>query len=130
MLEFYFRFLLYHRWDLLPCLRCGWDDHLANDDKCRAKGAQCKKCKKIGHYAKYCRSSGAEKEERKVKAVQQTCQDTGKYHHECFYFASKEGGRDLKIDVETNGKPVEMIIGTGCAKTLLPKLWFITWKVL
>ena len=108
------------------CFRCGRNDHLANDDKCRAKGAECRKCKKIGHYAKYCRSSGAEKEERKVKAVQQTCQDTDddEYHHEYVYFASKEGGLDFKIDVEINGKPVELIIDTGCARTLLPKRWF------
>ena len=72
---------------------CGRDDHLANGDKCRAKGAECRKCKKIGHCAKYCRLSGAEKEERKVKAVQQTCQDTDENHHE--YFASKEGGIDF-----------------------------------
>ena len=25
------------------CFRCGRDDYLANDDKCRAKGAQCRK---------------------------------------------------------------------------------------
>ena len=106
-----------------PTKSCGRDDHLANDDKCRAKGAECRKCKKIGHCAKYCRLSGAEKEERKVKAVQQTCQDTDENRHE--YFASKEGGIDFKIDVEINGKPIEMIIDTGCARTLLPRRWFI-----
>ena len=37
------------------CFRGGRDDHLANGDKCRAKGAECRKCKKIGHYTKYCR---------------------------------------------------------------------------
>ena len=104
------------------CFRCGRDDHLAYDDKCRAKGAECRKCKRIGHNAVYCRSSGAEKEERKVKTVQQTCQD--EYHHEYVYFASKEGGLDFTIDVEINGKPVEIIIDTGCARTLLPKRWF------
>ena len=67
------------------CFECGRDDHLANDEKCRAKGAECRKCKKIGHYAKYGRSSGAEKEESKVKAVQQTCQDTDEYHHGYVY---------------------------------------------
>jgi len=70
------------------CFRCGRDDHLANDDKCRAKGAEFRRCKKSGHYAKYCRPSGAEKEERKVKAVQQTCQDTDEYQHKYLYFAS------------------------------------------
>ena len=106
------------------CFKCGRDDHLANDEKYRAKGAECRKCKKIGLYAKYGRSSGAEKEERKVKAVQQTCQDTVEYHHEYVYYADKDGGLDFKIDVEINGKPVEMIIDTGSARTLLPKCWF------
>ena len=76
-------------------------------------GAECRKCKKSGNYAKYCRSSGAEKEECKVKAVQQTCQDSDEYHHEYVYFARKEGGLDFTIDVEINGKQVEMIIDTG-----------------
>ncbi|XP_068675519.1 uncharacterized protein [Montipora foliosa] len=60
------------------CFRCGRDDDLANDDK----GAECRKCKKIGLYAKYCRWSGAEKEDRKVKVVPQTHQHTDEYHHE------------------------------------------------
>lgn len=54
------------------CFRCGRDDHLANDDKCRAKDAECRKCKKVGHYAKCCKSSVAEKVDHKVKAVHQT----------------------------------------------------------
>ena len=41
------------------CFRCGRHDHPANDDKCRAKGAERRKCKRIGHYAKYCRSNDA-----------------------------------------------------------------------
>ena len=72
------------------CFRCGGDDHLANDDKCRAKDAECGKCKRIGHCTKYCRSSDAKQEERKVKAAQQTCQDTNEYHHKYVHFASKE----------------------------------------
>ena len=35
-----------------------------------------------------------------MKAVQQTCQGTDEYHHEYVYFASKEGGIYLTIDVE------------------------------
>ena len=58
-----------------------------------------------------------------MKAVQQTCQDADENHHE--YFASNDGGMDFKIDVEINGKLVEMIIDTGCARTLLQKRWFI-----
>lgn len=55
-----------------------------------------------------------------MKALQQTCQDSDEYHHEYVYFARKEGGLDFTIDVEINGKQVEMIIDTGCARTLSP----------
>ena len=103
------------------CFRCGRDDHLANDQKCRAKDAERRKCKRIGHYAKCCNSFGAEKKESKVKAVEQTSQDTDEYNLEYVYFASIEGGRNFTIDVETNGKQVEMMIDTGCARTLVPK---------
>ena len=86
------------------CFRCGRDDHLANDDKCRAKGAEFRKCKKSGHYAKYCRTSGAEKEEREVKAVQQTCQDTDEYQHKYLYFASKKRDSTLRLMLKLMGK--------------------------
>ena len=59
-----------------------------------------------------------------MKAVEQTFQDTDEYYHEYVYFASKEGGLGVTIDVEMNGKPVEMIIDTSCGRTLLPKRWF------
>ena len=49
---------------------------MTNDEKSRAKAAECRKCNRIGHYGKCCRSSGAEKGERKVKVVEQTSQDT------------------------------------------------------
>ena len=55
-----------------------------------------------------------------MKALQQTCQDSDEYHHEYVYFARKEGGLDFTIDVEINGKQVEMIIDTECARTLSP----------
>ena len=97
---------------------------VANDQKCRAKDTECRKCKRIGHYAKCCNSSGAEKKKSKVKAVEQTSQDTDAYKLEYVYFAGNEGGRDFTIDIEINGKQVEMMIDTGCARTLVPKQWF------
>jgi len=111
------------------CFRCGRDDHLANDEKCRAKDAECRKCKRVGHYAKCCRSSNSGKdnnkeEDHQVKVVEQTSQDTDEYNHEYINYACKDGGIDFTIDVEINGKQVDMIIDTGCARTLVPKQWF------
>ena len=106
------------------CFRCGRDDHLANDQNCRAKGAECRKCKRIGHYAKCCKSVGSEKMENRVKTVEQTSQDADEYNFEYVYFASNEGGIEFNIDVEINGKQVKMMIDTGCARTLVPKNWF------
>ena len=106
------------------CYRCGRNDHLANDEKCRAKDAECRKCKKIGHYGKCCRSFSSEKEENTVKIVEQTSQDTDKYSHEYVYLTSEEGGIDFTVDVDINGKSLEMIIDTGCARTLIPKQWY------
>ena len=59
-----------------------------------------------------------------MKAVEQTSQDTDAYKLEYVYFASNKGERNFTIDVEINGKQVEMMIDTGCARTLVPKQWF------
>ena len=59
-----------------------------------------------------------------MKAVEQTNQDTDEYNLEYVYFASNEGGRNFTINVEINGKQVEMMIDTGCARNLVTKQWF------
>lgn len=41
------------------CPRCGYDEH-KNMDYCPAKRAECRKCKKIGHFAIMCRTSNEE----------------------------------------------------------------------
>ena len=42
------------------CFRYGRADHLANDGRCAARNAQCRKCKKTGHFWKCCRSPESE----------------------------------------------------------------------
>lgn len=39
------------------CYRCNRTGHKANDDKCAAKSATCRKCKKQGHFEVVCRSN-------------------------------------------------------------------------
>lgn len=44
--------------------------------------------------------------------------------HEYVYCASKEWVQDFTINVEIIGKPLEIIIDIGRARTLLSKRWF------
>lgn len=104
------------------CFRCGRLDHLANDEKCKARDAQCRKCKKRGHFWKYCRSTDDKKED--VKFVQPDQLQSDKSTNEYVYYASNDEGAGYHTDVEINGKLIQMMIDTGCAKTLIPKQWF------
>ncbi|XP_033760745.1 cellular nucleic acid-binding protein homolog [Pecten maximus] len=38
------------------CYRCDSAGHISSDPHCPAKGVECRKCKKNGHFAKCCRS--------------------------------------------------------------------------
>lgn len=42
----------------LRCFRCGSYKHFARDKECRARGVECRKCHKKGHYAEFCKSGG------------------------------------------------------------------------
>ena len=39
------------------CFRCGSKFHLANNPNCKAKRATCRKCRKVGHFEKVCKSA-------------------------------------------------------------------------
>ncbi|KAJ8023003.1 hypothetical protein HOLleu_38057 [Holothuria leucospilota] len=48
------------------CYRCNSCRHLANDPTCPANGEQCRNCKKIGHFARVCRSTKGNQQGVKV----------------------------------------------------------------
>ncbi|KAJ8017781.1 hypothetical protein HOLleu_44582 [Holothuria leucospilota] len=48
------------------CYRCNSSRHLANDPTCPANGEQCRNCKKIGHFARVCRSTKGNQQGVKV----------------------------------------------------------------
>ena len=105
------------------CFRCGKTDHLANNERCKARNAQCIKCKKTGHFWKYCRSRESENKED-VKFVQPVQHQSDKSNPEYVLYTTNNEGLGVETDVEINGKLVQMMIDTGCAKTLIPKQWF------
>lgn len=41
---------------LRPCTRCGSGKHGSDDSRCAAKDQVCLKCRKVGHFARVCRS--------------------------------------------------------------------------
>nr|XP_019531789.2 uncharacterized protein LOC109403417 [Aedes albopictus]XP_029732326.1 uncharacterized protein LOC109403417 [Aedes albopictus] len=43
----------------LECSRCGRKGHLGNDPKCPARDKECGYCKRIGHFAKKCKTASA-----------------------------------------------------------------------
>ena len=47
--------------DIQPCWRCGAPFTQGHNINCPAKGAQCNICKKLGHFAKLCRSKMPER---------------------------------------------------------------------
>ncbi|XP_066028948.1 uncharacterized protein [Pocillopora verrucosa] len=101
------------------CFRCGKTDHLANNERCKARNAQCIKCKKTGHFWKYCRSRESENKED-VKFVQPVQHQSDKSNPEYVLYTTNNEGLGVETDVEINGKLVQMMIDTGCAKTLIP----------
>jgi len=61
-----------------------------------------------------------------VKSVgeEQPAKATEWYDHEYVCLTKNEGSVDFTINTEINGKPLQMIIDTGCSRTLIPKEWF------
>ena len=106
------------------CFRCGRADHLANDGRCAAGNAQCRKWKKTGQFWKCCRSTESENKEDVKFPVQPVKQQSDKSNYEYVYYTTNNEGMGFETDVEINGKLVQMMINTGCAKTLIPKQWF------
>ncbi|XP_077976286.1 uncharacterized protein LOC144432100 [Styela clava] len=39
------------------CYRCGFKDHLPNNENCKAKNAKCRRCNKVGHFENVCKNT-------------------------------------------------------------------------
>ena len=101
----------------LSCYCCG-AQNLATE--CRFYNAECRRCKKIGHIAKVCRSKSTVPSSRPTHYVQDseilpTDQDTS---YELFMM--KDATRDpILITLELNEVPLQMELDTGASLTLI-----------
>ena len=51
------------------CYRCGLEGHFARDPECKARLATCMKCKKVGHFAKACKTKEENTEKGKKNVL-------------------------------------------------------------
>ena len=105
------------------CYRCGSFKHLANSSECKAKGITCNKCKKVGHFAKHCRST------EKVKYINTNNSSDFEESVDQNDFLSddvivcttmeKISKNAWYCDIQINGVKFKLLVDTGSPKTLL-----------
>ncbi|KAL7861715.1 hypothetical protein SRHO_G00131560 [Serrasalmus rhombeus] len=101
------------------CYRCGSLSHLANYPKCPAKQVTCKKCTKIGHFARVCRNSGNACNVQEVTVPDLTVLSvTTPFIVEqrkkltCNVTLSDDHGQSIQVD---------LLVDTGSAVSILPE---------
>ena len=98
----------------IPCARCGKSPK-HDLDKCPARNAVCRKCKKRGHYQVVCRTG-------KPGRVQQVSEDTEEKDNDSFFLGAVGDPRPddpWAISLHVNGMPVNFLIDTGAEVTLI-----------
>ena len=108
------------------CNRCGSTQHLANFSQCPARKAQCRVCKKIGHYGKICKS----RSNQQVGLVDTyMCDDANEHNDPPLGSDTREHIQILYVNasqthymyktIHVNGKPVSLIVDTVATISLL-----------
>ena len=101
------------------CTRCAGNGH--NSWNCPYRGTQCHKCKRVGHLARACRSSGSKKETtHRVTEPQEQ-----EYRLDYIGVLKGINTKRVWIEVELNGIPLKMELDTGASVSLVSKK---TWR--
>lgn len=120
----------------IVCTRCGKTDHCAKDLNCPARGQECIKCKRIGHFAARCEtplrkrryaeeprpgsSRGPSKGFKRHRVHEIETEEERK--DRSFIFSIDDGGEFLWLKV--GGVTLQLLIDSGCKKNIInEKAW-------
>ncbi|XP_014665329.1 PREDICTED: uncharacterized protein LOC106807502 [Priapulus caudatus] len=98
----------------LQCYRCGRFEFPHEGGVCPANGVECRKCGRVGHFAKWCRAKGNPSEN--VKHVSAAPDQHEEYVFKC---ESESVVRKPVFSVSVNGVPVSMVADTGASCTMM-----------
>ncbi len=97
------------------CFRCGSEGHKANYMGCKARDKECRKCRKVGHFANVCRS------ESNATTVKQVEPENDNTDNQVYVLTSKcqPYHTGFYCEIEINDKTCRMLVDTGSPVTLM-----------